>query len=161
MGNDFDPYLHLMAEMDMDSAFGHDKDTEEPEEALHDSGNGKGHNKSKKHLQEEFDFDPFDRGECLIAKKPLAGTISRVGNGVYCNRVQTGAISYLVHWTPAAISAKCLVHGNQCYFTAPLLEVNEDCVVRWLGEANCFANASDHMRCSPKLAYFQKHGRRR
>lgn len=89
-----------------------------------------------------------------IIKAPLFGEITRQGNQVYCGTSPCGSISYLLHWRPPATSATCTVHPD-CYVTAPI-EMQDDILVRWLGEAYCYRNAADHGKFSPSGCYHRR-----
>jgi len=89
-----------------------------------------------------------------IIKAPLFGEITRQGNQVYCGTSPCGSISYLLHWRSPATSATCTVHPD-CYVTAPI-EMHDDILVRWLGEAYCYRNAADHGKFSPSGCYHRR-----
>ena len=135
-----DGFLDLMAEMQIDEAFGN-----EAEDDVKPSSASK-----TKHAEPVDVVEPH-----LVVKQPLTESISRSGNSIYCGSLKTGTISYLTHWSPAAMAGNCLVHGN-CYCTVPLLGGDEDSLIRWIGEAKCYNSAADHMACVPADAYFRR-----
>lgn len=96
--------------------------------------------------------DKLAGNNAAVFKAPLPGEIRRVGNEVLCGDAKCGTLAYLVHWNPAAIAANCVVHSN-CYLTAPLIDSDEDSLIRWLGEGFCFRSAEDHRSCAPKGCY--------
>lgn len=143
-----DSIRDLMAEIQLDDAFG--GDDREPAPSVSSS--------SFVSKRAKAAVDLVDSK--VVVKQPLAGTISRRGNSIYCGEVKTGTVSYLAHWTPAAIAGNCIVHGaGVCYCTMPLLGADEDGLVRWLGEASCYASAADHMSCVPTEAYHSRRTR--
>ena len=147
---DSNPFAHLMAELDFDEAFGNVSDD------MGDSSTDKKSKAKDRPDMHDVDFDPFDRDPGLVVKQPLPGAITRSGNSIYCAGFKVGSISYLVHWTPPALAGNCAIHGQGCYYTTPLLESDEDSMVKWLGEAQCYKSAADHMRCVPPHAYYQR-----
>ena len=104
---------------------------------------------SKKRNASNLDLDE------IVVRAPLAGEICRKGNNVFCNGSKCGSISYLLHWSPAAISGTCAVHAD-CFMTCPLLTGDEDSIVRWLGEAYCFRNSADHGTAVPPGSYHRR-----
>ena len=121
------------------------------------AGIGSGSNKSKpKDRRPMHDLDIFDRDPELVVKNPLPGPITRQGNSIFCGGVKTGSISFLFHWTPAALAGNCCIHGQGCYYTTPFQGSDEDAMIQWLGEARCYNSAADHLRCVPKHAYYQR-----
>ena len=144
-GSEMDALDRVMAEIELEGVFNVEEGPVEERKK-----------RSKADL-DDLSFDPFDRKSDLVVKQPLSETISRSGNVVFCGDRKVGTVSYLMFWNPPAIAANCLVHGDGiCYFTAPFESADEDQLVRWLGEARCYANASDHMRCVPSGAYFRR-----
>lgn len=90
-----------------------------------------------------------------VVKLPLERPITRQGSSVFYGPTRVGTMSYLVHWSPAAVSANCLIHED-CFFTAPMLGEHaptDDTIVQWLGEAMCFKCAADHVSHAPEGAY--------
>ena len=96
--------------------------------------------------------DKLAGNNAAVFKAPLPGEIRRVGNEVLCGDAKCGTLAYLVHWNPAAIAANCVVHSN-CYLAAPLIDSDEDSLIRWLGEGFCFRSAEDRRSCAPKGCY--------
>ena len=125
-------------------------------------------------LLEELDLDTPDPNETSARSKrpsdsppddyeiklPLPGDIKRVGNTIFCGAQKTGSVSYLVHWVPAAIAVKCFIHDN-CFITAPLLNVNEDPLVTWVGEAPAYLSGEVHGKHVPKGCYHRRNPPRR
>ena len=93
--------------------------------------------------------------DAVVIKAPLKGEIIRRGNHVFNNACKCGSISYLLHWSPPAISGTCAVHAD-CFLTCPLLTGDEDSIVRWLGEAFCFQNAAHHGTAAPPGSYHRR-----
>ena len=142
---DLEGFVQLRAELDMDCAFGREDVTDGTEKS----------NKSKR--ADDFFFNS-DVSSDVIVKHDVAGAIIRSGNSIFRGDLKTGSISYLTHWNPAAMAGNCSVHG-QCYFTMPLLNGDEDAMIRWLGDGPCYLSAADHMACVPRDAYLQRHRR--
>ena len=93
----------------------------------------------------------------LVVKAPLPGQIVRKGNEILCGGSRCGTLSYLLHWSPAAIAANCAVHEN-CFVTSPLAGdvVSEDALVHWVGQAFCFRSGAEHVSCAPQGPYHRR-----
>ena len=87
-----------------------------------------------------------------VITQPLPGEITREGRYVLCGTVRCGTVSYLTHWSPPAIVAACALHSD-CCVSVPLIDGDEDSLVKWLGEAVCYKSGSDHSACRPKGSY--------
>ena len=87
-----------------------------------------------------------------VIKQPLPGEIRREGRFVFCGAVKCGSVSFLMHWSPPAIVASCMLHSD-CCVSVPLVDGDEDSLVRWLGEAVCYKSGLDHATCRPKGSY--------
>lgn len=139
-------FAELVDELCVDDAFS-DHDTT--------SLNSKKNQSKKRNARSSVDAASKLDLDAIVVKAPLAGEICRKGNIVYCNGSKCGSISYLLHWSPAAISGTCAVHTD-CFMTCPLLTGDEDSIVRWLGEAYCFQNAADHGTATPPGSYHRR-----
>ena len=126
------------------------------DDAVNDDKSAAGVSKRKHnaHVTSSIHDDDSLDSTGVIIKAPLFGEITRQGNQVFCGTTPCGCISYLLHWRPAASSATCSVHPD-CYVTAPI-ELNDDILIRWLGEAHCYRNATDHGKFAPSGCYHRR-----
>lgn len=146
-------YVHLLAELGMESIFG--VDPGDPE-------NGGGKKKKKNTEPENQTFDDLLIPDAdVVIKQDFPGSVTRSGNHIFRGDMRTGSISYLTHWSPMAIAGNCMVHGQGvCLCTVPLIGADEDELIRWVGDAPCFRSAEDHMACAPLQAYTRRVRRR-
>lgn len=77
---------------------------------------------------------------------------SRVGNTLYIAGKPVGSISYLLHWEPASLSARCKIH-EKCICTGDINRISEDDLEEWLYQGQRYSTSEAHLQVKPEGCY--------